>query len=99
MLDKAGCRNTEALNIDFLTTNPEDIQFAEVTHMYAVLYHIPYLDCDTDMKASFSLLDPSCSGSGIVNRLDYLLEPGMSTSSLSSNQIKLKSVRSIRGSK
>ncbi|ETW82870.1 hypothetical protein HETIRDRAFT_126266 [Heterobasidion irregulare TC 32-1] len=54
MLDKAGCRNTEALNIDFLTTNPEDIQFAEVTHI---------------------LLDPSCSGSGIVNRLDHLLEP------------------------
>lgn len=25
-----------------------------------------------------SLLDPSCSGSGIVNRLDYLLEDGMS---------------------
>lgn len=24
----------------------------------------------------FSLLDPSCSGSGIVNRLDYLLESG-----------------------
>lgn len=23
-----------------------------------------------------SLLDPSCSGSGIVNRLDYLVEPG-----------------------
>lgn len=25
-----------------------------------------------------SLLDPSCSGSGIVNRLDYLVENGMS---------------------
>jgi hypothetical protein len=24
------------------------------------------------------LLDPSCSGSGIVNRLDYLVEDGMS---------------------
>ena len=26
-----------------------------------------------------SLLDPSCSGSGIVNRLDYLTEHGMSS--------------------
>ncbi|KAI0312107.1 S-adenosyl-L-methionine-dependent methyltransferase [Amylostereum chailletii] len=53
MLAKAGCANTEPLNIDFLTTDPADAKFSQVTHI---------------------LLDPSCSGSGIVNRLDYLLE-------------------------
>jgi len=29
-----------------------------------------------------SLLDPSCSGSGIVNRLDYLVEDGQSFSAV-----------------
>ncbi|KAJ7650677.1 S-adenosyl-L-methionine-dependent methyltransferase [Roridomyces roridus] len=53
MLKKAGCKNAEALNADFLATDPTDLKFVEVTHI---------------------LLDPSCSGSGIVNRLDYLLE-------------------------
>ena len=55
MLTKAGCPNTNALNADFLTTDPSDERFANVSHL---------------------LLDPSCSGSGIVNRLDYLMEPG-----------------------
>lgn len=52
MLKNAGCRNVEAFNQDFLTADPHDEKFSEVTHI---------------------LLDPSCSGSGIVNRLDYLL--------------------------
>jgi 16S rRNA C967 or C1407 C5-methylase (RsmB/RsmF family) len=30
-----------------------------------------------------SLLDPSCSGSGIVNRLDHLLETGVLSELLS----------------
>ncbi|KAG7451071.1 S-adenosyl-L-methionine-dependent methyltransferase [Guyanagaster necrorhizus] len=53
MLSKAGCQNVEALNLDFLTVDPQDAAYRKVTHI---------------------LLDPSCSGSGIVNRLDHLLE-------------------------
>ncbi|KAJ7116379.1 S-adenosyl-L-methionine-dependent methyltransferase [Mycena epipterygia] len=53
MLSKAGCKNVEPLNLDFLIVDPLDSKFAKVTHI---------------------LLDPSCSGSGIVNRLDHLLE-------------------------
>ncbi|KAK7032869.1 S-adenosyl-L-methionine-dependent methyltransferase [Favolaschia claudopus] len=53
MVSKAGCTNVEPTNSDFLTVDPLDAKFANVTHI---------------------LLDPSCSGSGIVNRLDHLLE-------------------------
>ncbi|KAF9532578.1 S-adenosyl-L-methionine-dependent methyltransferase [Crepidotus variabilis] len=53
MVAKAGCTNVRPINSDFLTVDPLDLQFAQVTHI---------------------LLDPSCSGSGIVNRLDHLLE-------------------------
>ncbi|KAF7312122.1 SAM-MT-RSMB-NOP domain-containing protein [Mycena indigotica] len=53
MLFRAHCKNVDPINADFLTVDPEDPNYAEVTHI---------------------LLDPSCSGSGIVNRLDYLLE-------------------------
>jgi len=53
MLAKAGCRNSVATNVDFLTVHPNDPKYSHVTHI---------------------LLDPSCSGSGIVNRLDHLLE-------------------------
>ncbi|KAF5367132.1 hypothetical protein D9758_003992 [Tetrapyrgos nigripes] len=53
MLSKATCKNVTTINADFLTTDPSDSKYAQVTHI---------------------LLDPSCSGSGIVNRLDYLLE-------------------------
>ncbi|KAI5998737.1 S-adenosyl-L-methionine-dependent methyltransferase [Pisolithus albus] len=53
MLNKAGCKNAEAINVDFLTVDPNDPKYGRVTHI---------------------LLDPSCSGSGIVNRLDHLLE-------------------------
>ncbi|KAI6025592.1 S-adenosyl-L-methionine-dependent methyltransferase [Pisolithus orientalis] len=53
MLSKAGCKNVDAVNVDFLTVNPTDPKYNRVTHI---------------------LLDPSCSGSGIVNRLDHLLE-------------------------
>lgn len=53
MLRKAGCKNVETINADFLSVSPDDKKYAAVTHI---------------------LLDPSCSGSGIVNRLDYLLE-------------------------
>ncbi|KAG6850690.1 hypothetical protein H0H93_009848 [Arthromyces matolae] len=53
MLSRAGCRNVEPLNVDFLTVDPLDPKYAQVTHI---------------------LVDPSCSGSGIVNRLDHLVE-------------------------
>ncbi|KAI0032532.1 S-adenosyl-L-methionine-dependent methyltransferase [Vararia minispora EC-137] len=53
MLAKAGCKNVSPRNADFLSTDPKDGAFANVTHI---------------------LLDPSCSGSGIMNRLDHLLE-------------------------
>ncbi|KAF5382066.1 hypothetical protein D9615_004285 [Tricholomella constricta] len=53
MLSRAGCKNVEPLNVDFLTVDPLDPKYNRVTHI---------------------LLDPSCSGSGIVNRLDHLLE-------------------------
>ncbi|KAF8072034.1 S-adenosyl-L-methionine-dependent methyltransferase [Lyophyllum atratum] len=53
MLSRAGCKNVEPLNVDFLTVDPLDPKYHRVTHI---------------------LLDPSCSGSGIVNRLDHLLE-------------------------
>ncbi|KAJ7284670.1 S-adenosyl-L-methionine-dependent methyltransferase [Mycena rebaudengoi] len=53
MVSRAGCKNVEPINSDFLTVNPLDAKFKNATHI---------------------LLDPSCSGSGIVNRLDHLLE-------------------------
>lgn len=53
MLARAGCKNVEAANVDFLTIDPSDPKYQRVTHI---------------------LLDPSCSGSGIVNRLDHLLD-------------------------
>ncbi|KAI0050443.1 S-adenosyl-L-methionine-dependent methyltransferase, partial [Auriscalpium vulgare] len=53
MLARAACRNVDAVNADFLTTDPSNPEYARATHI---------------------LLDPSCSGSGIVNRLDYLVE-------------------------
>ncbi|TEB34694.1 S-adenosyl-L-methionine-dependent methyltransferase [Coprinellus micaceus] len=55
MLSKAQCSNVVPTHKDFLTVDPNDDEFKDVTHI---------------------LLDPSCSGSGIVNRLDFLLESG-----------------------
>lgn len=38
--------------------------------------HISFLDCDPSMYSNveYVLLDPSCSGSGIVGRMDHLIE-------------------------
>lgn len=33
MVAKAGCKNIEAFNTDFLSVDPQDSQFAAVTHM------------------------------------------------------------------
>lgn len=51
MVNKAGCKNVEPMNADFLAIDPTNSRYAMATHI---------------------LLDPSCSGSGIVNRLEYL---------------------------
>ncbi|KAG5651744.1 hypothetical protein H0H81_007597 [Sphagnurus paluster] len=71
MLSRAGCKNVEPVNVDFLTVDPLDPKYSRVTHML-VIHHIPARKLK--FIGAFSLLDPSCSGSGIVNRLDYLLE-------------------------
>ncbi|EIM90969.1 S-adenosyl-L-methionine-dependent methyltransferase [Stereum hirsutum FP-91666 SS1] len=66
MLSKAGCKNTEALNVDFTNIEPTNSNYSQVTHI---------------------LLDPSCSGSGIVNRLDYLLDTEEETDSVHQDRL------------
>lgn len=34
MLSKAGCKNTEALNVDFTNIEPTNSNYSQVTHMY-----------------------------------------------------------------
>lgn len=53
MLGKAGVENTLVQNMDFLTVNPEALEYRNVKYI---------------------LLDPSCSGSGIVSRLEFSLD-------------------------
>lgn len=72
MLSKANCRNVEPVNVDFLTVEPNDPTYAAVTHMSVQRL----LGLGRSLTFCPSLLDPSCSGSGIVNRLDHLLENG-----------------------
>lgn len=74
MLARAGCGNVEALNVDFLTTDFGDEKYAHVTHMYVCRVYVCQLPHSLDET---SLLDPSCSGSGIINRLDHLVESGV----------------------
>ncbi|KAL7748282.1 hypothetical protein RI367_006241 [Sorochytrium milnesiophthora] len=50
---RAGCKNIDAVNANFLDVKPTDKQWRDVEYI---------------------LLDPSCSGSGIVNRLDQLVD-------------------------
>ncbi len=74
MLARAGCSNVEALNEDFLTADFGDEKYAHVTHMYVLpCSYVPVVSHSFDDN---SLLDPSCSGSGIINRLDHLVESG-----------------------
>ena len=84
MLAKAECGNIKARRADFLESDPDDADFGKVTRMYVKLFG-PRL-CQGNLQVSARagaegsrLLDPSCSGSGIVNRLDYLLENGISS--------------------
>lgn len=41
MLSKARCSNVEAVNADFLITNPVDKKYSKVTHMFVSEVHIP----------------------------------------------------------
>lgn len=75
MLEKARCKNVQATCGDFLETDHADPRFAEATHMYEILILRSLVPC-TPPNVRNSLLDPSCSGSGIVNRLDHLGEAG-----------------------
>lgn len=72
MLSKAGCTNVTPINADFLMMDPSEPQFSSVTHMCvrSLLFNSP--TADNLYTARPRLLDPSCSGSGIVNRLDHL---------------------------
>ena len=73
MLDRAKCSNVEPMNADFLAVDPSDPKYALVSHMWAGSFIYGLLNLIHDAS---SLLDPSCSGSGIVNRLDHLLDIG-----------------------
>ncbi|KAM6504259.1 S-adenosyl-L-methionine-dependent methyltransferase [Amanita muscaria] len=75
MLEKAGCRNVETMNQDFLTVDPTDPRFSPVTHI---------------------LLDPSCSGSGIINRLDHLLETGPTESDEDEDEGRLQKLAAFQ---
>lgn len=78
MLSKAACRNVEPVNVDFLTVDPRDPKYSAATHMW--VYRVRSVESTWNPSILFtsvqSLLDPSCSGSGIINRLDHLLENG-----------------------
>jgi 25S rRNA (cytosine2278-C5)-methyltransferase len=37
MLEKAKCTNVRPMNVDFLTTDPEDEAYSGVTHMLALI--------------------------------------------------------------
>lgn len=53
LTSKAGCKNINAQNLNFLDIDPNDPQYQYVEYI---------------------LLDPSCSGSGIVNRFNHLTD-------------------------
>jgi putative methyltransferase len=72
MLSKARCTNVTPINADFLMTDPSDPQFSSVTHMCVNEPFFLQLWEPKTYAARPRLLDPSCSGSGIVNRLDHL---------------------------
>ncbi len=57
MTTKAGCKNVEALNLDFLTTDPLNSKFAQVSHMLVALSRsCTNLTIDLTSKAYWILL-------------------------------------------
>jgi len=59
------------MNVDFLSLNPEDPKFKNVSHSTSTVLS---LNSDLAYHRSFLVLvDPSCSGSGIPSRLDHLI--------------------------
>jgi hypothetical protein len=77
MLARAGCSNVEALNLDFLTTNPKDEKYARVTHMYGFF---PPFSLSSGRARFFreSLYHPSISR----ETLDFLIRPAAVLASL-----------------
>lgn len=64
------------MNVDFLSLNPEDPKFKNVSHSASnVSVRICFLRRLRSHRLSLLpvLVDPSCSGSGIPSRLDHLV--------------------------
>jgi putative methyltransferase len=59
----------------FLEVDPNDHKYAEVRQGAVVHagFHTPFTP---PAKVEYLLLDPSCSGSGIISRLDHLVDDG-----------------------
>ncbi|CAG8588723.1 18487_t:CDS:10 [Gigaspora rosea] len=72
LIQKAGCKNVEAIYGSFLDIDPMDQKYSSVGYI---------------------LLDPSCSGSGIINRLDHLIDTSSETQEQSDLSHKFKEQR------
>lgn len=81
MLKKGQCRNVKPVQGDFLDIDPAGKEWKDVTRL-SVKHRFQSLRCFEQtggcltVSLMYRLLDPSCSGSGIVNRLDYLVDNG-----------------------
>lgn len=80
MIAKAGCKNvefgTDPRGRDFLATNPKGSEWSKVQFVRLLSAGPPRQNLTHVQPLRYILLDPSCSGSGIVNRLDFLTEEG-----------------------
>jgi putative methyltransferase len=62
------------MNVDFLSLNPEDPKFKNVSHSEPIFISRSHSSLLTfTHHFSSVLVDPSCSGSGIPSRLDHLV--------------------------
>lgn len=59
----------------FLEVDPNDPKYAEV-RQGAVIHAGFDTPFSRPAKVEYLLLDPSCSGSGIISRLDHLVDDG-----------------------
>lgn len=72
----------KALNMNFLHTDPNNDEFKNVCrflclfslHPTQLKHKLKLLFFLMFVQVEYILVDPSCSGSGIVNRLDYLID-------------------------
>lgn len=60
------------MNVDFLSLNPEDPKFKNVSHSEPIFIH-SHSSAWLTYRSPSVLVDPSCSGSGIPSRLDHLV--------------------------